>query len=43
LNIIFFSGATARARTLTLDWRHWAAGSFAILLLLLSFTLYSIT
>jgi hypothetical protein len=39
LNIIFVSGATARARTLTLDWRHCAAGSFAILLLFLSFTL----
>jgi murein DD-endopeptidase MepM/ murein hydrolase activator NlpD len=39
LNIIFVSSATVRARTLTLDWRHWAAGSFAILLLFLSFTL----
>jgi len=39
LNIIFVSGATARARTLTLDWRHCAAGTFAILLLFLSFTL----
>jgi murein DD-endopeptidase MepM/ murein hydrolase activator NlpD len=39
LNIIFVSDATARARTITLDWRHWAAGSFAILVLFLSFTL----
>jgi len=39
LNIIFVSDATARARTLTLDWRHWALGSFAILVLFLSFTL----
>lgn len=39
MNIIFVSDATARARTLTLDWRHWAAGSFAILVLFLSFTL----
>src|ERR1700732_1796551 len=39
LNIIFVSGATARARTLTLDWRHLAGGSFALLLLVLSFTL----
>jgi murein DD-endopeptidase MepM/ murein hydrolase activator NlpD len=39
LNIIFVSGATVRARTLTLDWRHWAGGSFAILALFLSFTL----
>ena len=39
LNIIFVSGATARARTLTLDWRHLAVGGFAILVLFLSFTL----
>ena len=39
MNIIFVSGATARARTLTLDWRHLAAGGFALLLLFLSFTL----
>ena len=39
MNIIFVSGATVRARTLTLDWRHWAGGSFAILVLFLSFTL----
>jgi len=28
-----------RARTLTLDWRHWALGGFGVLLLFLSFTL----
>lgn len=39
MNIIFVSGATARARTLTLDWRHLAGGSFVILVLFLSFTL----
>lgn len=39
MNIIFVSGATVRARTLTLDWRHWAGGSFVILVLFLSFTL----
>jgi len=39
LNIIFVSDATVRARTLTLDWRHWALGSFAILVLFLLFTL----
>ncbi len=39
MNIIFVSDATARARTLTLDWRHWAGGSFALLVLFLSFTL----
>ena len=39
MNIIFVSGATVRARTLTLDWRHWALGGFSLLLLFLSFTL----
>src|SRR5205814_7711251 len=39
LNIIFVSGATARARTLTLDWRHLAGGTFAVLVLFFAFTL----
>ncbi len=39
LNIILVSSATARARTLTLDWRHWTAGGFGVLALFLSFTL----
>ncbi len=39
MNIILLSSATARARTLTLDWRHWTAGGFAVLALLLAFTL----
>jgi len=39
LNIIVVSGATGRARTLTLDWTHWALGGFGLLLLFLSFTL----
>jgi len=39
LNIILVSSATARARTLTLDWRHWTAGGFAVLALLVAFTL----
>ena len=39
LNIIVVSGATARARTITLDWRHFAIGSFALLGLLVAFTL----
>jgi Membrane proteins related to metalloendopeptidases len=39
LNIILVSGATARARTLSLDWRHWTAGSFGLLALFVSFTL----
>jgi murein DD-endopeptidase MepM/ murein hydrolase activator NlpD len=38
LNIILVSGATARARTITLDWRHWAAGSLSMLTLFLVFT-----
>jgi murein DD-endopeptidase MepM/ murein hydrolase activator NlpD len=38
LNIILVTGATARARTITLDWRHWAAGGFSLLVLFLSFT-----
>src|SRR4029079_8437964 len=39
LNIILVSGATARARTLSVDWRHWTAGGFGLLALFLSFTL----
>ena len=39
MNIILVSSATARARTLTLDWRHWTAGSCALLVLFVGFTL----
>jgi murein DD-endopeptidase MepM/ murein hydrolase activator NlpD len=39
LNIILVSSATARARTLTLDWRHWAIGGLTLLALFLTFTL----
>ena len=39
MNIILVSSATARARTLTLDWRHAVAGSFVLLVLLVGFTL----
>jgi hypothetical protein len=39
LNIILVSSATARARTLTLDWRHWTAGGFAVLVFFVAFTL----
>jgi murein DD-endopeptidase MepM/ murein hydrolase activator NlpD len=39
LNIILVSGATARAKTLTLDWRHFAAGTIGILILFFGFTL----
>jgi murein DD-endopeptidase MepM/ murein hydrolase activator NlpD len=39
LNIILVSSATARARTLTLDWRHWTAGGFGLIFLFVAFTL----
>jgi murein DD-endopeptidase MepM/ murein hydrolase activator NlpD len=39
LNIILVSGATARARTLTLDWRHWTAGSLLLCSIFIVFTL----
>ena len=39
MNIILVSGATARARSLTLDWRHWTGGAISLLFLFLSFTL----
>jgi murein DD-endopeptidase MepM/ murein hydrolase activator NlpD len=38
LNIILVSSATARARTITLDWRHFAAASFGVLVVFLGFT-----
>jgi murein DD-endopeptidase MepM/ murein hydrolase activator NlpD len=38
LNIILVTGATARARTITLDWRHWTAGGVSLLALFLVFT-----
>ncbi len=38
MNIILVSGATARARTVTLDWRHFALGGFGILIVFLGFT-----
>ena len=39
MNIILVTGAKARARTITLDWRHWTAGSIAICSLFIVFTL----
>ena len=39
MNIILVSSATARARTITLDWRHWTAGSLALVSLFVVFTL----
>ncbi len=38
MNIILVTGATARARTITLDWRHWAAGGFSLFVVFLIFT-----
>ncbi len=38
MNIILVTGATARARTITLDWRHWVAGGFSLLVVFLAFT-----
>jgi murein DD-endopeptidase MepM/ murein hydrolase activator NlpD len=38
LNIILVAGANARARTVTLDWRHWTTGGAALLVLFLVFT-----
>ena len=39
MNIILVSGASARARTLTVEWRHWLGGGFALLTLLVAFAL----
>ncbi|TMH30104.1 MAG: M23 family metallopeptidase [Betaproteobacteria bacterium] len=39
MNIIFVSSATAQARSLTLDWRHWTLGGLGLLVLFLCFTL----
>jgi len=38
VNIILVAGATAKARTITLDWHHWALGGAALLLLFVTFT-----
>jgi murein DD-endopeptidase MepM/ murein hydrolase activator NlpD len=38
LNIILVTGAHARARTLSLDWRHWVGGGFGIVVLFIAFT-----
>ena len=38
MNIILVAGANARARTITLDWRHWASGGASLLTLFLVFT-----
>jgi murein DD-endopeptidase MepM/ murein hydrolase activator NlpD len=38
LNIILVSGATARVRSLTLDWRHWTLGGIALAVVFVAFT-----
>ena len=38
LNIILVTGATARARTITLDWRHWFAGALSLFVVFMAFT-----
>ena len=38
MNIILVTGAHARARTLSLDWRHWVGGGFSVFLLFIAFT-----
>jgi murein DD-endopeptidase MepM/ murein hydrolase activator NlpD len=39
LDIILVTGANARARTITVDWRHWALGGVLLFALFMSFTL----
>lgn len=39
MNIILVSSATARARTLTLDWRHATLGALAVAVVFVAFTL----
>ena len=39
MNISLVTGAHARARTLTLDWRHWLGGGLALSILFVAFTL----
>jgi len=38
VNIILVSGAASRARTITLDWRHWTFGGLALTVLFVGFT-----
>jgi murein DD-endopeptidase MepM/ murein hydrolase activator NlpD len=38
LNIILVSSATARTRTLTLDWRHWTLGGLVLAVVFVTFT-----
>jgi murein DD-endopeptidase MepM/ murein hydrolase activator NlpD len=38
VNIILVAGANAKARTVTVDWRHWTLGGAAVLVVFLAFT-----
>lgn len=38
MNIILVTGANARARTLALDWRHWAGGGVLLFAVFITFT-----
>ena len=38
LNIILVTSATSRARTLTLDWRHWTLGGLGLGIVFVAFT-----
>ena len=38
MNIILVTSANARARTLTLDWRHWTVGGFGLAVVFVAFT-----
>ena len=38
MNIILVSGATARVRNITLDWRHWTLGGLGLAVVFVAFT-----
>ena len=38
MNIILVSSATAQARSLTLDWRHWTLGGIGLAVVFVAFT-----
>jgi len=38
VNIILVAGANAKARTITLDWRHWIVGGAGLLVVFVTFT-----
>ena len=38
MNIILVSGATARVRSINLDWRHWTLGGLGLAVVFVAFT-----